>query len=594
MSDLDLGVVGNCSFAALIDRDARVVWCCTPRFDGDPVFHCLLGTPKDAEGSGVFAIELEDHTQSEQHYDGNTAILVTTLHGKQGSLRVTDFAPRFWWRDRTFYPQTLVRRLAPISGSPRIRIRLRPRFDYGATAPSLTWGSHHIRYSGSNATLRLTTNAPVDYIREETLFNLSRPYDLILGVDETLTEGVEQTAHTFENRTREYWLTWAHRLAIPFEWQDAVIRAAITLKLCTYEPTGSIVAALTTSIPEAPDTQRNWDYRYCWVRDAYFVVRALNRLAAVRKMENYFAWLMNVVSSATQDHLQPVYGLGRESVLQERIVTTLPGYRGMGPVRIGNQAYEHLQHDTYGNVILGVAQAFVDRRLLSPPTRTDFLHLEQMGRRALALFDKPDAGMWELRSRAAVHTTSALMCWAALDRLSSIADYIDEPERARDWREKAEQVKDTILSRAWSRQRNAFVDSFNGEHLDAGVLLMVEVGFLEPNDPRMISTMEQIEKVLARGPHVLRYEAPDDFGTPKTAFNTCSFWRVDALARMGRTEEAREYFEQLLACRNRLGMMSEDIDIETGEHWGNYPQTYSMVGIINCAMRLSRSWEKAI
>ena len=594
MSDLDLGVVGNCSFAALIDRDARVVWCCTPRFDGDPVFHCLLGAPKDAEGSGVFAIELEDHTQSEQHYDGNTAILVTTLHGKQGSLRVTDFAPRFWWRDRTFYPQTLVRRLAPISGSPRIRIRLRPRFDYGATAPSLTWGSHHIRYSGSNATLRLTTNAPVDYIREETLFNLSRPYDLILGVDETLTEGVEQTAHTFENRTREYWLTWAHRLAIPFEWQDAVIRAAITLKLCTYEPTGSIVAALTTSIPEAPDTQRNWDYRYCWVRDAYFVVRALNRLAAVRKMENYFAWLMNVVSSATQDHLQPVYGLGRESVLQERIVTTLPGYRGMGPVRIGNQAYEHLQHDTYGNVILGVAQAFLDRRLLSPPTRTDFLHLEQMGRRALALFDKPDAGMWELRSRASVHTTSALMCWAALDRLSLIADYIDEPERARDWREKAEQVKDTILSRAWSRQRNAFVDSFNGEHLDAGVLLMVEVGFLEPNDPRMISTMEQIEKVLARGPHVLRYEAPDDFGTPKTAFNTCSFWRVDALARMGRTEEAREYFEQLLACRNRLGMMSEDIDIETGEHWGNYPQTYSMVGIINCAMRLSRSWEKAI
>ncbi len=594
MSDLDLGVVGNCSFAALIDRDARVVWCCTPRFDGDPVFHCLLGAPKDAEGSGVFAIELEDHTQSEQHYDGNTAILVTTLHGKQGSLRVTDFAPRFWWRDRTFYPQTLVRRLAPISGSPRIRIRVRPRFDYGATAPSLTWGSHHIRYSGSNATLRLTTNAPVDYIREETLFNLSRPYDLILGVDETLTEGVEQTAHTFENRTREYWLTWAHRLAIPFEWQDAVIRAAITLKLCTYEPTGSIVAALTTSIPEAPDTQRNWDYRYCWVRDAYFVVRALNRLAAVRKMENYFAWLMNVVSSATQDHLQPVYGLGRESVLHERIVTTLPGYRGMGPVRIGNQAYEHLQHDTYGNVILGVAQAFVDRRLLSPPTRTDFLHLEQMGRRALALFDKPDAGMWELRSRASVHTTSALMCWAALDRLSLIADYIDEPERARDWREKAEQVKDTILARAWSRQRNAFVDSFNGEHLDAGVLLMVEVGFLEPNDPRMTSTVEQIEKVLARGPHVLRYEAPDDFGTPKTAFNTCSFWRIDALARMGRTEEAREYFEQLLACRNRLGMMSEDIDIETGEHWGNYPQTYSMVGIINCAMRLSRSWEKAI
>jgi GH15 family glucan-1,4-alpha-glucosidase len=594
LSDLDLGVVGNCSFAALIDRDASIVWCCMPRFDGDPVFHRLLGAPRDAEGSGVFAIELDDHTQSEQYYDGNTAILVTILHGKHGSVRVTDFAPRFWWRDRPFFPQTIVRRLAPISGSPRLRIRVRPRFDYGATAPSLTSGSHHIRYIGSGLTLRLTTSVPIDYVREETPFNLGRPLDLILGADETLTYGVEQTAHAFETRTREYWMQWSHRLAIPYEWQDAVIRAAITLKLCTYEPTGAIVAALTTSIPEAPDTQRNWDYRYCWVRDAYFVVRALNRLSAVRKMENYFAWLMNVVASATEHHIQPVYGVGQEAALRETIVASLPGYRGMGPVRIGNQAYEHLQHDSYGNVILGVAQAFLDRRLLSPPTRTDFLRLEEMGRQALAVFDKPDAGMWEFRSRAFVHTSSAVMCWAALDRLSLIAENIAEPERARDWREKADQVKQTILDRAWSRQRNAFVDSFDGDHLDAGVLLMIEVGFLDASDPRMISTMDQIESVLARGPHVLRYEAPDDFGTPKTAFNTCSFWRVDVLARMGRTEKARDYFEQLLACRNRLGMMSEDTDIETGEQWGNYPQTYSMVGIINCATRLSRSWEKAI
>lgn len=594
MTDLELGVVGNCTFAALIDRDASVVWCCLPRFDGDPVFHSLLGAPKDGEGGGVFAVELEEHVQSEQSYDENTAILQTVLHGKQGSLRITDFAPCFWWRDRPFYPQTLVRRLQPISGSPRIRIRLRPRFDYGATAPILTSGSHHIRYVGPNLTLRLTTNAPKDYVRDETVFNLNRPVDLILGADETLLEGVEQTAHAFETRTREYWRQWAHRLAIPFEWQDTVIRAAITLKLCTYEPTGAIVAALTTSIPEAPGTQRNWDYRYCWVRDAYFVVRALNRLAAMRKMENYFGWLMNVVSSATENHIQPVYGVGLESDLHERIVETLPGYRGMGPVRVGNQAFEHSQHDSYGNVVLGVAQAFLDRRLLSPPSRMEFLRLEQMGQMALAVYDKSDAGMWELRSRARVHTTSAVMCWAALDRLSLIAEYIGEPERARDWRIKADQVKQTILERAWSQQRNAFVESFEGEHLDAGVLLMAEVGILDPGDPRLASTCKAIEDVLARGPHVMRYEAADDFGVPETAFNTCSFWRIDALARMGRIEEARGHFEDLLACRNRLGIMSEDIDIKTGQAWGNYPQTYSMVGIINCAMRLSRSWEKAI
>ncbi|MBI1868034.1 MAG: glycoside hydrolase family 15 protein [Methylocystis sp.] len=593
MSDLDLGVVGNCAFAALVDRDARVVWCCLPRFDGDPVFHSLLGAPQEADG-GFFAIDLEDCVNVEQSYSGNTAVLETTLHGKQGAFRVTDFAPRFWWRDRLFYPHTLVRRLAPIAGSPRIRIRVRPRFDYGATAPVLTYGSHHIRYVGPNMTLRLTTNAPIDFIRDETFFNLANSVDLILGPDETLSEGIAQTAHSFEERTRDYWRGWVHRLAIPFEWQDAVIRAAVTLKLCTYEPTGAIVAALTTSIPEAPDSGRTWDYRFCWLRDAYFVVRALNRLAAVRKMENYFGWLMNIVSATNGAQIQPVYGIGLEADLQERIVTSLPGYRGMGPVRVGNQAYQHHQYDSYGNVILGVAQAFLDRRLLSPPSRMDFLHLEGMGRQALCCCDQPDAGMWELRSRARVHTTSSLMCWAAADRLARIAEYLGEAERCRDWKLEAERIKQVILDRAWSQKRQAFVESLDGEHLDAGVLLMVEVGFLDPGDPRIISTVKQIEAVLARGPHVMRYEADDDFGAPKTAFNTCSFWRIDALARMGRAEEAREHFEALLACRNRLGVMSEDVDIQTGESWGNYPQTYSMVGIINGAMRLSRSWEKAI
>lgn len=594
MSNLELGVVGNCAFAALIDRDANVVWCCLPRFDGDPVFHSLLGSPPNLEDGGFFGVELEDRVHTEQDYKGNTAVLETVLHGKQGSVRVTDFAPRFMWRDRLFHPHTLVRRLTPISGSPRIRIRVRPRFDYGATMPTLTFGSHHIRYVGPHIILRLTANAPIDYIRDETLFNLSQPIDLVLGPDETLSEGIAQTARTFEERTTHYWEHWVHRLGIPFEWQSAVIRAALTLKLCTYEGTGAIVAALTTSIPEAPGTERNWDYRYCWVRDAYFVVRALNRMAAMRKMENYFAWLMNIVSSASGSHIQPVYGIGLEPNLDERIVTTLPGYRGMSPVRVGNQAYQHFQHDSYGNVILGVAQAFLDRRLLSPPTRTDFLRLEDMGRQALALYDQPDAGMWELRSRARVHTTSSLMCWAAADRLSKIAECIGEPERARDWRDEAKRIKQVILERAWSQKRQAFVESLDGEYLDAGVLLMAEVGFIDPHDPRMVSTMKQVEAVLGRGPHMMRYEAADDFGTPKTAFNTCSFWRIDALARMGRREEAREYFEALLGYRNRLGLMSEDIDIETGESWGNYPQTYSMVGIINCAMRLSRSWEKAI
>ncbi|MBB4200332.1 glucoamylase [Rhodoblastus sphagnicola] len=594
MSTLELGVIGNCAVAALIDRDARVVWYCLPRFDGDPVFHALLGAPKEAPDDGVFAIEIEDHTHSEQYYVENTAVLVTELHGKHGALRVTDFAPRLLWRDRLFYPQALVRRLTPISGSPRIRIRLRPRFDYGAVAAIRTFGSHHIRYVGPNATLRLTTNAPIDFIRDETVFNLSAPLDLFLGPDETLQEGVAETAERLEARTLAYWRQWTHRLATPFEWQDAVIRAAISLKLCTYEPTGAIVAALTTSIPEGPGTQRNWDYRFCWLRDSYFVVRALNRLAAVRKMENYFRWLMNIVASLHENEIQPVYGIGLERRLDERIAPHLPGYRGMAPARVGNQAYEHLQFDSYGNVILGVAQMFLDRRMLAPPGPSDFLRLEALGRTAVKLHDKPDAGMWEYRTRASIHTTSSLMCWAAADRLARIAAHLGQADGARAWRADADRIRQVILERAWSHKRQAFVDSFEGEFLDAGVLLMTEVGFIDPHDPRMVSTVTQLEKALGRGPHMMRYEAPDDFGAPGTAFNTCSFWRIDALARMGRVEEARDHFSQLLKLRNRLGLMSEDVDPGTGEMWGNYPQTYSLVGIVNCAVRLSVPWEAVI
>jgi GH15 family glucan-1,4-alpha-glucosidase len=594
VSNLDLGIIGNCAIAALVDKTARINWCCLPRFDGDPVFHSLLGAPREAPDGGVFAIELEDFVSSEQSYVHNTAILKTVLHGRSGSVQVIDFVPRFYWRDRAFRPQMLIRRIIPVSGSPRVRIRVKPRFDYGRLEPAVTSGSNHVRYVGPKFTLRLTTDAPVDYILDETAFNLSDAVNLVIGPDETLTEGPSETAASYEDRTTLYWRTWVHRLALPAEWQEAVIRASITLKLCNYEPTGAIVAALTTSIPEAPETERNWDYRYCWIRDALFVVRALNSLAAVKTMENYFRWIMNVVAEAREGHIQPVYGVGLEQKLIERTVPTLSGYRGAQPVRVGNQAYEHFQHDTYGNLVLGASQAFFDERLLMRAGLEDFRKLEFAGEQSFALYDKPDAGMWELRSRARVHTSSSVMCWAACDRLAKIAAHLAIADRAKLWRERADHIKTVILERAWSEQRQAFVESFGGQHLDASVLLMSEVGFIDPMDPRFVSTLAQSEKYLGRGPHMMRYEAADDFGMPKTAFNVCAFWRVDALSRVGRREQAREIFEALLSTRNHLGLMAEDTDPKTGEAWGNFPQTYSMVGIINGAVRLSRPWEGVV
>lgn len=594
MKTLDLGLVGNCNVAALIDRRGHIVWYCLPRLDGDPIFHKLLGASAARPDDGELAVEIEGQSSSEQAYIENTAILRTVLRGSEGDVEIIDFAPRYESRGRAYRPQTLIRQIRPLSGTPRIRLRVRPAFEYGAVPPTLTHGSNHIRYVGPTLTVRLTTDAPIDYVLNETPFQLHESLSLVLGPDESLTDSVNAFARAEFEQTERYWRSWTLRLAIPFEWQEAVIRAAITLKLCTYEPTGAIIAAITTSIPEAPGSERNWDYRFCWIRDAYFVVRALNSLSAVRTMENYFRWLMNVVGDTNGGHIQPVYGVGLERTLTERIVTTLPGYRNMGPVRVGNQAHEHFQHDSYGNVVLGAAQAFLDRRLRHPPGLSEFELLERAGLQAIHLHDKPDAGMWELRYSAKVHTTSSLMSWAACDRLSRIARHLGLPDRYAFWRRQAEEMRETILRRAWSQERQAFVDSFEGSNLDAGVLLMAEIGFIDPLDPRFVSTLKAVEDVLGRGPFMMRYEAADDFGVPDTAFNICAFWRVTALARSGRKEEAREIFEALLASRNHLGLMSEDIRAETGEAWGNFPQTYSMVGIINAARLLSTSWEAEV
>jgi GH15 family glucan-1,4-alpha-glucosidase len=325
------------------------------------------------------------------------------------------------------------------------------------------------------------------------------------------------------------------------------------------------------------------------------VVRALNRLSEVETLEHYLRYLANlIVEPQAAEHLQPVYGIGRERHLSEREAPHLAGYRGMGPVRIGNQAYEHLQHDVYGNVVLAYTQAFFDRRLLRPAGGVEFARLERVGERAYAVYNTPDAGMWELRTRARIHTSSALMCWAACDRLGRIAEHLGLHDRALLWRGRAGEIRHAIETLAWNPTLNTFTESFGGRDVEAGLLLIGEVGFLPPQDPRYRATVEAVERQLKRGDFLYRYHAADDFGTPETAFNICTFWYIDALIRLERKAEARELFERWLARRNHLGLLSEDLHPVTGEQWGNYPQTYSLVGIIIVATRLSRAWSEAV
>jgi GH15 family glucan-1,4-alpha-glucosidase len=591
-SSLDLGIVGNGSISALIDRDARIVWCCLPTFDGDPAF-CALLAPTEHD-RGFFDVLLEGASTSTQHYIENTAVLVTRIVAANGSaIEVVDFAPRFKQHGRIFHPMGLIRTIRPVSGAPRVTLRLRPLVGYGARVPERTFGSNHLRFVLDDIVLRATTDAPLPMLRDELPFLLDHEIHVVLGPDETLSDAPARIARDMLDATLDYWREWVRYLSIPAEWQEAVIRAAITLKLCQYEGTGAIVAAMTTSIPEAPQSARNWDYRYCWLRDSAFVVRALNRLGATRSMEEYLRYLVNLAIGANGE-LAPVFGIHFERELIERQAPHLQGYRGMGPERIGNDAWRQRQNDSYGSIVLAAMQLFFDRRLNVVGDAAAFARLEHAGESAWRLYDQPDAGLWEFRGRAAVHTYSSVMSWVACDRLARIATHLGAGDRARVWSDRASQIRAVVLERAVHVQHGYFVDTFDGEGLDASLLLLADLGFVAADDPRYVATVDAIGASLKRGQHLFRYVVPDDFGTPETSFTICSFWYADALARIGRIEEARAMFETLLAGRNPLGLLSEDIDPGSGELWGNFPQTYSLVGLINTAMRLSRSWDSVL
>jgi GH15 family glucan-1,4-alpha-glucosidase len=595
VTSLDLALLGNGTVGAFVDGAGEITWCCFPRFDGDPMFCSLLKTKEGQRTDiGFFAIELLDRVRVEQKYLHNTPVVVTRMTDAQGgAIEVVDFAPRFQYRGRVFCPMMIVRRVQRLAGHPRVRVRARPAQNYGQPLTATTYGSNHIRYVGNAIVLRLTSDVPVTTILEENAFFVDDAVTLVLGPDETLQEGADEVGKHFLSETVAYWREWVRSLAIPFEWQDAVIRSAITLKLNVFEDTGAILAALTTSIPEAADSTRNWDYRFCWLRDAYFVVNALNRLGATQTMERYLSFILNIVAEGADRPLDPVYTITGHRLPPERIVESLPGYRGIGPVRVGNQASEQAQHDVYGSSIMAATHVFFDHRLAQQGDESLFRRLEPLGERCVKLFDQPDAGLWELRGSTHVHTFSAVMCWVGCERLGRIARQLGLADRARYWCDHARAMHEVISKRAWNAKLGTFVATFEGNTLDASLLRLNELFFVSDDDPRFAATVRAIGKELKRGDFVFRYIIEDDFGAPSNAFLVCTFWYINALAAIGDREEARRTFEYLLECRNRHGLLAEHIDPKTREQWGNFVQTYSMVGLISSAIRLSQRWDQA-
>ena len=325
---LDLAVIGNGRTAALVDPCSRLVWWCYPRFDGDPIFCRLLA---GQEEKGFSDVVLDDMVEFQSEYVRNTAIVATVLTDRNGAkVRITDFAPRFRQFGRVFRPPQLFRIVEPIAGLPRITIRMRPTCEYGKPLPHRSLGSNHIRYSDDSTVIRLTTDAPLSLIDAEAPFILTRPLHLVFGPDEPFSGDLQKTCRDFVERTHDYWMEWVRRLSISYDWQEAIIRAAITLKLSNFDETGGIIAAHTTSIPEAPSSGRTWDYRYCWLRDAYFVVQALNRIGATRTMEEFISFTISIASKPDLE-LRPLYSVVPTTDIEERIAPDLAGYRGDGP-----------------------------------------------------------------------------------------------------------------------------------------------------------------------------------------------------------------------------------------------------------------------
>lgn len=593
MASLDLAAIGNCTIASLITPAGSHVWHCFPRLDGDPVFNALLAgeTPE----AGFFDVVMRNFTSSEQRYLTNTAIVETILRDKAGqSLRILDFAPRYRRFGRMFRPPQIVRRIEPVSGRPLINVRIRPTFGYGSRRPQITLGSNHARFVADDLVVRMTTDMPVSYALHETQLALDRPINIFLGPDETLTDTPDSLARTFLAETTSYWQDWVRDLNVPFDWQEAVIRAAITLKLCSYDDTGGIVAALTTSVPEAAGSARNWDYRFCWLRDAFFTVTALNRLSATRTMEAFVRFVLDSLQRDDHAPISPLLAVAPGMDTAERIAESLSGYRGIGPVRIGNAAVSQRQNDVYGSIVLTAAQMFWDCRLPLQGDASLYRQLCQIGRAAATAALEPDAGLWEYRNRSRVHTFSAAMCWAALHRLGHIARHMGIEADAEMWLDQASKLRLTILERATVPGEGWISGALDTAVADASTLVLPEIGFISSQDERFVRTLEIVEKRLVRNGFVMRYDEADDFGVPENAFLFCTFWYIDALVKAGRRKEARALFENVLSCCNHVGMLSEDVDPHTRELWGNFPQTYSQVGLILSAMRVSRTWEEGL
>lgn len=583
----NIGLVGNCNYLAYIREDSSVCWMCWPMMDSSFVFGSLL----DEKLGGDFKIVPDNLLSTKQRYLENTAILVTHFLCKDGEFEVIDFAPRFTNHQRYHKPLQFFRKIRRILGNPRITIVCDPRGNYGSLVPEVHAGSNHINYNGLHFPLRLTTNAAKTYLVEKRSFLLSEDIYLLFSGGEPFTAPIKETYEEFFYKTKDYWCHWVKETFIPNFFQQEIIRSAITIKLHQYEDTGAIIAAGTTSLPEFPGSGRNWDYRYCWLRDSYFSLAALNSLGHFEEMERYLHFIQNIVVDLND--LRPMYRINGDTEIAE-MELDLDGYMGNKPVRIGNAASCQRQFDSYGQVILSLLPLYIDERILHIEQKFDKSIIIKLLTVIEKVMDVPDSGTWELRGRKEKHLGTYIFHWAGAKAAIKIASKLNDSELRKKANHIIELSKENI-EKCFNPETSSYMADQTLNHYDATGFLLITMNYLDSADPRTHLYFKKLKsELLSSEGMVYRYRKHDDFGDTNATFLICTYWYIEALICLGFLDEAQESLGNIIKHANKLGLLSEDITSEDGGQWGNFPQTYSHVGLINAVCRLARKRDKMV
>lgn len=578
----NMGIVGNCSYLAYIDTDANVKWMCMPRFDSSFIFGSLL----DSKKGGEFSICPSGKYTSQQYYVNNSNVLCTEFHTERGKFRVVDCAPRFQNFERIFRPLMLIRKIELMDGDPAVRVCCNPVSNYGQVKAEMVNASNHIRYTGLGAQVRLTTDISLNHVTSQQPFILDQDRYLIFTYGEPLEAPLTDTSEEFILKTNRHWRNWIKSTYLPDIYQQEIIRSALVLKLHQYEDTGGIIASGTTSLPEHNGSSRTWDYRYCWFRDTYYTLKAFNEIGHFDELEKYFEYIQNTLMRV-DGRIQPLYTLNGNGNSLEEIHLDLEGYLGNQPVRIGNGAYTQIQNDVYGQVLVSLLPLFIDKRLSFSKKQSYKSLIPRLLEWIEKTMDEPDAGLWEFRNVKQVHTYTMLFHWAGAKAALKIGQIMNDSHLISK-ASQLEKIASEQIETCYHKDQGYYAQARNSENFDASTLKLITMNYLDPASEVARKHLEQLEQRLKTDQGLFyRYVHADDFGKPEATFLVCAFWYVDALACVGRVDDAMKTLDGIVKYANHLGIFSEDVGLD-GSQWGNFPQTYSHVGMINAAFRISK------